>query len=186
MGSEFLAREVLENFDDLGFSGLSFILHLAHHFANFCRFLRKRFAASCTFLLAAHRAVSSPNWNFEFCLWWGFGKSLTYIRKSNGLRAEPCGAPAMGLILSEREPFALTWITRPTRKLESQCVILVGRSSMKILFLSPLCQTLSKAFSTSRKAATWECRRQYRRSSSSPTCNHRGLQEDKNIHNYAL
>ena len=92
----------------LVFSGFSFILHLAHHFANFRRALRKRFAANCTFLLAAHRAVSSANWDFEFCLWWGFGKSLTYIRKSNGLRTEPCGTPAMGLILSDRKPFTLT------------------------------------------------------------------------------
>ena len=45
-------------------------------------------------------------------------------------------------------------MSRPTRKSESQHVILVGRSNWKILNLSPLCQTLSKAFSTSRKAAT--------------------------------
>ena len=103
--------------------------------------------------VVAHRAVSSANWDFEFCLWWGFGKSLTYIRKKNELRTERFGTPAMGLILSERKPFTLTWITRSTRKSESQRVILVGRSSMKILYLSPLCQTLSKALSTSRKAA---------------------------------
>ena len=47
----------------------------------------------------------------------------------------------------------LTCMSRPTRKSESQRVIL-GRSNWKILNLSPLCQTLSKAFSTSRKAAT--------------------------------
>ena len=83
---------------------------------------------------------------------WYFTKFMRK-RKSNGLRTEPCGTPAKGLILSERKPFTLTWIMRPTRKLESQRVILVGRSSMKILYLSPLCQTLSKAFSTSRRAA---------------------------------
>ena len=69
MGSEFLARENLENIMTVGFSGLSFILHLAHHFASFCRCLSKRFAANRTFLLAAYRAVSSANWDFEFCLW---------------------------------------------------------------------------------------------------------------------
>ena len=111
------------------------------------------FAAKCTFLLAAHRAVSA-NWDFEFYLWWGFGKSLRYIRKSSGLRTEPYETPVMGLILSERKPFMLTWTTRPTGKSESRRVILVGRSSMKILYLSPLCQTLSKAFPASRKAAT--------------------------------
>ena len=43
---------------------------------------------------------------------------------------------AKGLILSERKPFSLTWIIRPTRKSENQRVILVGRSSMKILYMS--------------------------------------------------
>ena len=41
-----------------------------------------------------------------------------------------------------------------TRKSESQHVIFVGRSNWSILYLSPLCQTLSNAFITSRKAAT--------------------------------
>ena len=49
------------------------------------------------------------------------------------------------------KPFTLTCIAR---KSESQCVILVGRSNWNILYLSPLWQTLSNAFSTSRKAAT--------------------------------
>ena len=53
----------------LVFSGLSFILHLAHHFASFRRSFCKRFAAKRTFILAAHRAVSSANSDFEFCLW---------------------------------------------------------------------------------------------------------------------
>ena len=52
----------------LVFSGFSFILYLAHHFASFRRSLRKSFAANCIFLLAAHRAVSSANWDLEFCL----------------------------------------------------------------------------------------------------------------------
>ena len=92
---------------NLVFSGFSFILHLAHHFVNFHRSLCKSFAANCTFLLAAHRAVSSANWDFQFCLWSGSGKLLTYIRKSNGLRIEPCGTSAMELILSDRKPFTL-------------------------------------------------------------------------------
>ena len=48
----------------LVFSGLSFILHLAHHFASFRRSFCKSFAAIRTFLLAAHSAVSSANWDF--------------------------------------------------------------------------------------------------------------------------
>ena len=58
MASEFLAREDLENLMALVFQDTEFILHLAHHFASFRRSLRKSFAANCTFLLAAHRAVS--------------------------------------------------------------------------------------------------------------------------------
>ena len=53
----------------LVFSGLSFILYLAHHFASFLRSFCKSFVANYTFLLVAHRAVSSANWDFEFCLW---------------------------------------------------------------------------------------------------------------------
>ena len=49
----------------LAFSGLSFILCLAHHFANFCRSLRKRFAANCNLLIAAYSAVSSANWDLN-------------------------------------------------------------------------------------------------------------------------
>ena len=45
-------------------------------------------------------------------------------------------------------------MSRPTKKSESKRVILVGGSNWKTLNLSPLCQTLSKAFTTSRKAAT--------------------------------
>ena len=61
---------------------------------------------------------------------------------------------ALGLIWLDKKLFTLTCMSRPTRKSESQRVTLVGRSNWKILNLSPLCQTLSKAFTTSRKAAT--------------------------------
>ena len=37
--------------------------------ASFRRSFCKSFAAMCMLLLAAHRAVSSANWDFEFCLW---------------------------------------------------------------------------------------------------------------------
>ena len=72
----------------------------------------------------------------------------------NGLRTEPCGTPALGLIRLEKKLFTLTCMIRPTRKSKSQSVFLVGRSNRNILYLSPLCQILSKAFSTSRKVAT--------------------------------
>ena len=80
-------------------------------------------------------------------------KSLMYIRKSNGLTTEPCVTPAMGLILSDKKPSKLTWITRPTRISDSQCGILMERSSTKILYQSSLHLTLSKAFSMSKNGA---------------------------------
>ena len=43
-------------------------LNLPRHFAGFHRSVHKRFAAKCMFLLAAHNAVSSANWDLEFCL----------------------------------------------------------------------------------------------------------------------
>ena len=58
------------------------------------------------------------------------------------------------LLWLDMKPFTLTWITRATKMSESQRVIKVGRSNWNILYLSPLCQTLSNAFFTSRKAAT--------------------------------
>ena len=81
-------------------------------------------------------------------------KVIDVIQKSNGLRTEPCGTPALGFIWLDKKPFTLTCITQPTKKSESQHVILVGRFNWNTLYLSPLCQTLSNAFSTSRKAAT--------------------------------
>ena len=81
-------------------------------------------------------------------------KTIDMNQESNGLRTEPCGTPALGLIWLDKKLFTLTCMTRTTRKSESQRVILVGRSDWKILNLSPLCQTLSEAFSTSRKAAS--------------------------------
>ena len=44
-------------------------------------------------------------------------------------RTEPCGTPALGLIWPEKELFTLTGMSRPTRKSESQRVILVERSN---------------------------------------------------------
>ena len=52
-------------------SGLSLILHLAHHLAKFSSYFSKIFAAKHTFLLKADNALSSGNWDGEFCLWCG-------------------------------------------------------------------------------------------------------------------
>ena len=51
----------------LVFSGFSLILHLANHIAKVRRFCCKSFAVKHTFKLKAHCAVSSANWNSEFC-----------------------------------------------------------------------------------------------------------------------
>ena len=61
----------------LVFSGLSFILHLAHHFASFRRSFCKRFAAMCTFLLAAHSTVSSAKYTYIY-FFFDFFSSFLY------------------------------------------------------------------------------------------------------------
>ena len=85
----------------LVFSGFSLILHLVYHFAMFRKSCYKNLAAKRTFKLKAHCAVSSANWDREFCLWYGVGRSLTSIRKSNELRTEPCGTPAWGYLVGQ-------------------------------------------------------------------------------------
>ena len=86
LGSVFLASMDLENTITLIFSGLSLILDLTHHIGKFRRSCCQSLAAKRT---KAHNAVPSANWDSEFCLWCGVGRSLTFIRKSNGLRTDP-------------------------------------------------------------------------------------------------
>ena len=82
-----------------------------------------------------------------------FWKVIDVNQESNGLRTEPCGTPALGLIWLDKKLFTLTCMSLPTQNSESQHVILVGRSNWKILNLSPLCQTLSKAFFDVKKSS---------------------------------
>ena len=56
----------LENIITLVFTGLSLILHLAHHIVNLRRSCCESFAAICMFRLKAHCAVSSANRDREF------------------------------------------------------------------------------------------------------------------------
>ena len=56
----------LENIITLVLSGLSVILNLAHHIANFRRSCCKSFATISMFRLKAHCAVSGANWDREF------------------------------------------------------------------------------------------------------------------------
>ena len=64
-----MASMDLEKIITLVFLGLSLILHLAHHIANFRRSCCKRLATFRTFKLEVYCAVSSANWDKEFCLW---------------------------------------------------------------------------------------------------------------------
>ena len=80
----------------LVFSGCNFILHLAHHLASLSRSLCRYSNAKSIFLLTAHWPMSSANCDLLVWWWVGLGISLTYIRKSNELRFDPCGTPAFG------------------------------------------------------------------------------------------
>ena len=62
--------------------------------------------------------------------------------------------PLLWGYLVGQETINIDLITRTNRESESQRVILVGRPNWNILYMSPLCQMLSNAFSTSRKVAT--------------------------------
>ena len=77
LGSVFLARLDLENMTTLFFSEFSLILHLAHLIAKFRGSCLKSFNAKRTFNLKVHCAVLSANWDSEFRLWCGIGRSLT-------------------------------------------------------------------------------------------------------------
>ena len=76
------------------------------------------------------------------------------VFEDDGLRTEPCGIPALGLIWLDMKPFMLTCIKRQTSKSKNQRVTLVERLSMNISYLSSLCQTLLTAFYISRKVTT--------------------------------
>ena len=80
-------------------------------------------------------------------------KVIDINQTRNGLKTEPCGTPALEFIWLDKKPFTFTCITRPTKKSESQRVILVERSNWNILYLSPLCQTLSNAFFDVKKSS---------------------------------
>ena len=66
--SVFLASMDLENMIILVSSGFDLILHLAHYIVKFRRSCCKKFAAKLTFTLKDHCAVSSANWDRQFCL----------------------------------------------------------------------------------------------------------------------
>ena len=85
------------------------------------------------------------------------GISLTYIRKSRGLKTEPCGLPAFNLTLSEI--LSLTLIDRVLSDINEDIslIIFVGRFIFFSLWRRPLLQTESNAFSTSMNIAAPTC-----------------------------
>ena len=78
-----------------------------------------------------------------------------YSRKRSGLRTAPCGTPAWGVKGVDMAEATLTLIWRLLRKLKM--MDWVGFGSLRFvsssLYLSPLCHTLSKAFSISKNIA---------------------------------
>ena len=96
----------LENIITLVFSRFSLILHLAHHIAKFRRSCCKHFDAKRTFKLKVHCA----NWEREFCLWCGVGRSLRSIKKVVDSAQNPVEPPALGFIWLDKKPFSLTCI----------------------------------------------------------------------------
>ena len=90
---------------------------------------------------------------FTWLLRGSIGKSLTYIKKSSGLRTEPCGVPAFNRTLSEASSFIFTDIVQLVINEDISLTIFLGRSPVISLCLKPLCHTESNAFSTSMNTA---------------------------------
>ena len=82
-----------------------------------------------------------------------YGWKVVDVNPENGFRTEPYETPALGFIWLEKKLFMLNCLIRPTKKSESQRVILVGRSNWNILYLSPLCQTLPLSFFDVKKSS---------------------------------
>ena len=80
-------------------------------------------------------------------------KVIDINQESNGLRTEPCGTPTLGLIWLDKKLFTLTCMSQPTRKSESQRVILVGRSNWKILKLESTVPNIVKSFFDVKKSS---------------------------------
>ena len=78
---------------------------------------------------------------------------MTHIKKSSGLRTEPCGVPAFNWTLSEASAYIFTDIVLLVIKEDMILNIFLGRSPVISLCLKPLCHTESNAFSTSMNTA---------------------------------
>ena len=65
---------------------------------------------------------------FTWLLRGSIGKSLTYIKKSSGLRTEPCGVPAFNWTLSAASSFIFTDIVLLVINEDINLTIFLGRS----------------------------------------------------------
>ena len=87
------------------------------------------------------------------------GRSLINSKNSDGPRTEPCGTPALMRRMDEEWPSCTTEIWRSLRKLESKFSNSPEMPYDFNLWMSPLCQTLSKTFemsrATSRASPRW-------------------------------
>ena len=83
-----------------------------------------------------------------------WGMSLVYKLNNVGLRTEPCGTPAAIVPGGERELWTLILKVLFLRNDCMERIKLWGNSRAISLYRRPSCHTLSKALSTSRKAAT--------------------------------
>ena len=92
--------------------------------------------------------MSSANWDMKVGAA-GFGMLAIYVMNRIGLSAEPCGTPKLILMGGEDMLSMQKYVYLLERKLLMNLMYMVG------IFLEcnekrrPLCQTLSKAFSTS-------------------------------------
>ena len=77
------------------------------------------------------------------------GMSLTNRMKGSGLRMLPCVVPASIVTTSDRVFPILTWMVLSVRNEEIILRMSLGSSRSWSFFSRPLCQTASKAFSTS-------------------------------------
>ena len=79
-----------------------------------------------------------------------FVKSLTYIKNKRGPRIEPCGTPARVSTQEEHWPFKIILCFLLVKKPFSISIRSPRIPFWRSLWISQACQTLSKAFETSR------------------------------------
>ena len=93
----------------------------------------------------------------ECCV--GSGIFATYVIYSGGLSEEPCGAPLSIFINGDDWLSIIKYVNLSFRKLYMNLIIIVGKLYFISVYISPLCHSLSNAFSTSMNSAAQWCLR---------------------------